>query len=166
MDLKTIIYMQSEAEFSRARSRGFWEIKRSLAAGHAAYLLSFDETIKGVKTGPTIQLGLKDIPLRNIVGSLGRAQDFTAGFMPRVHDERGKERWRLIYTLAVSGAGFPPVEVFQVGPAYFVQNGHHRVSVAKYLRWPTIQAFVIIFPPPLIGAADLADPSQRGRGGN
>ena len=166
MDLKTMIYIQSEAEFSRARSRGFWDIRRSLVTGHKPYLLLFDEVINGLPTVPAIQVGLKDIPLKNIVGSAGRAQDFTRYFMPRVSDEEGKERWRAIYTLAVSGAGFPPVEVFQLGPVYFVQNGHHRVSVASYLGWPTIQAYVTVWPSIPIGAADLAGQPQQRQGVN
>ena len=165
MDLRRLIYMRSEVEFRRARSRGFWDIKRSLATGQAAYLLSFDEVIKGAKTTPTIQLGLKDIALEKIVGSVERSQEFTRHFMPYLSDEQGKERWRAMYILAVSGAGLPPVEVVQIGPLYFVQNGQHPVSVAKYLRWPTIQAYVTVLPL-LIGGVDLADQSQRGTGGN
>ena len=164
MDLKTMIYIRSEAEFSRARSRAFWDIKRSLVTGHRPYLLPFDEAIKGLPATPTLSLGLQDIPLKNIVGSVGRARDFTRHFMPRVSDEQ--ERWRTIYTLAVSGAGFPPVEVLQIGPVYFVQNGHHRVSVASYLSWSTIQADVTVWPSPLIGAADLADQPQWRKGVN
>jgi hypothetical protein len=162
MDLKTMIYIQSETEFNRARSRGFWDIKRSLMTGHKPYLLPFDTVIKGLSTAPTINLGLQDIPVKSIVGSVGRSQDFTRHFLPHLNDERGRERWRIIYTLAVSGAGFPPVNVFQIGPVYFVQNGHHRVSVAGYLGWPTIQAYVTVWPSSPIGAKDLAgQPEQR-----
>jgi len=159
MDLKTMIYIRSEAEFNRARSKGFWDINRSLVTGHKPYLLPFDEVSKGLQA-TTINLGLQDIPLKNIVGSVGRFRGFTRHFMPRVSDERGKERWRTIYTLVVSGAGFPPVEVFQIGPVYFVQDGHHRVSVASYLGWSTIQADVTVWPSIPIGAADLVGQPQ------
>ena len=164
MDFKTMIYIRSEAEFSRARSKGFWDIKRSLMTGHKPHLLPFEEAIAGLQTTPAIQLGLQDIPLKNIVGSVGRPRDFTRHFMPRLNDERDKERWRTIYTLVVSGNGLPPVELFQIGPMYFVQNGHHRVSVASYLGWPTIQAYVTVLPSPLIGAADLASQPQSRQG--
>jgi hypothetical protein len=164
MNLKTMIYIQSEAEFCRARSKGFWDVKRSLLTGRKPYLLPFDELIKDLQVTSTIHLGLKDIPLKNLMGSVGRAQDFTRHFMPCSDDEQGKERWRIIYTLAVSGAGFPPINVFQMGPVYFVQNGHHRVSVACHLGWPTIQADVIVWSSPLIGSADLAHHLQQQKG--
>jgi hypothetical protein len=155
MDLKTMLYVRSEAEFNRARSKGFWENKRSLVTGHKTHLLPFDEAIKGLQTTPVLDLGVQDVSLKRIVGSVGRAQHFTWHFMPRLGNEQDKERWRTIYTLAVSGAGFPPIELFQIGPVYFVQNGHQRVSVARYLGWPTIQAYVTALPTPLIGDADL-----------
>ncbi len=161
-----MIYIQSEAEFSRARSRGFWDIKRSLMTGHKPYLLPFDEVIKGLPATSTIHLGLQNIPLKNIVGSVGRSQDFTHRFMPRLRDGRGKECWRTIYTLVVSGGGLPPVEVFQIGPMYFVQDGHHRVSVASYLGWSTIQADVTALPSPLIGTADSAGQPRWWKGDN
>ncbi|GIK38435.1 MAG: hypothetical protein BroJett011_22680 [Chloroflexota bacterium] len=164
MDLKTMTYIQSEAEYSRARSRAFWDIKRSLMTGHRPYLLPFDEVIRELPATSTIHLGLQDILLKNIVGSVGRSQDFTRHFMPRVSDERSKERWRTIYTLIVSGVGLSPIEVFKIGPMYFVQNGHHRVSVTSYLGWPTIQAYVTVLPSPRIGGADVAGHSLQREG--
>jgi hypothetical protein len=166
MDLKTLIYIRSEAEFSRARSKGFWDVKRSLVTGHKPFLLPFDEAIKGLPATATIHLGLQDIPLKNIVGSAGRFRDFTRHFMPCLSDERSKERWRVIYTLAASGAGFPPVEVYKLGSMYFVQNGHHRVSVASYLDWSSIQAYVTVWPTLSGGAVTPVGQSQGRKGVN
>ncbi|MCZ7670816.1 MAG: universal stress protein [Chloroflexi bacterium] len=39
-------------------------------------------------------------------------------------------------------AGVPPIEVYQVGEAYFVKDGNHRVSVARQLEMSTIEAYV------------------------
>ena len=38
--------------------------------------------------------------------------------------------------------GFPPIDVYKVGDVYFVRDGNHRVSVARELEAPTIQAYV------------------------
>ena len=144
MDLKTITYIQSETEFNRAKNKGFWETMFNLALGRRSHPLPLDNMIKGLSFEQTTYLGLQDIALKNIIGSVGHRHDFTQHFSPSAGYEHSKERWRMIYTLAVSGAGFPPIEVYQVGPVYFVQNGHHRVSVASYLGWQTIQAYVTI----------------------
>ena len=149
--LKTITYIQSETEFNRARSKGFWEIMLSLVTRRRSHLLPLDALARNIQPEQMTYLGLQDIPLKNIVGSAGRHRDYSQRFSPCASDERSKERWRLIYTLAVSGAGFPPIEVYQLGEVYFVQNGHHRVSVATYLGWPTIQAYVMVLAAPGLG---------------
>ncbi|NJN99111.1 MAG: hypothetical protein HC875_35980 [Anaerolineales bacterium] len=120
----------------------------SLITRRRPHLLPLDALARNIQPEQVTYLGLQDVPLKNIVGSAGRHRDYTQRFSPCASDERSKERWRLIYTLVVSGAGFPPIEVYQVGDVYFVQNGHHRVSVATYLGWPDIQAYVTVLPAP------------------
>jgi hypothetical protein len=41
----------------------------------------------------------------------------------------------------------PPVELYEMGDAYFVVDGHHRVSVARYHQVPTLEAAVAKFYP-------------------
>jgi nucleotide-binding universal stress UspA family protein len=43
---------------------------------------------------------------------------------------------------ATGPTGLPPIEVYQIGEAYFVLDGNHRVSVAKELGATHIQAYV------------------------
>ncbi|MCA9972668.1 MAG: universal stress protein, partial [Anaerolineales bacterium] len=81
-----------------------------------------------------------DIPLDAIIGSVGRYGDFTRSFLPR--SDSMKQRWAAVKTLATSGEGWPPIQVYQLGSAYFVLDGNHRVSVARQLGMRTIQAYV------------------------
>ncbi len=164
MDLRTITYIRSESEFSRARNRGFWEVMRSWITGHRSHLWSLDELVNTLQPEQAVYLGLQDIPLKDIVGSAGRYRDFTRHFLPCVNDELSKERWRTIYTLVVSGVGFPPIEVYQLGQAYFVQNGHHRVSVAAYLGWKSIQAHVTLLSIPWKWPVELEEQSHHRKG--
>jgi hypothetical protein len=78
--------------------------------------------------------------VHKIVGSVGRYQDFTRSFLPKRSVNR--DRWKRINALARGQAGFPPIEVYKVGDAYFVIDGNHRVSVARQLNMPTIEAYV------------------------
>lgn len=143
MNIETIAYIESEAEFSRAKMRGFRQALLGFVTGRVTQLQSFAEVIAELQPHQTLDLGLQDVPLQNIVGSVGREKDFTCCFLPRTSNVAGKERWRRIYTLAVTGEGFPPVEVYKIGQNYFVEDGHHRVSVARHLAWDTIQASVV-----------------------
>ncbi len=150
-NLNTHLYIQSEAEFNRARLRGFWETIGSLLTGRSSRLLRFDEVAQKAQSGQRVGRGVKDIRLDDIVGSMGRGGDFTRRFAPLTCDQHNKERWRMIYMLVISGKGFPPVELYKIGEDYFVENGHHRVSVARYLGWKTIHARIteIILPSPV-----------------
>jgi hypothetical protein len=38
----------------------------------------------------------------------------------------------------------PPVELIQVGDVYFVQDGHHRISVAQALGQRDVEARVMV----------------------
>lgn len=86
----------------------------------------------------THDLGLRTVPLEKIVGSSGRSQEFDLSFRPR----RGKsERW--LRVARANGDELPPVALYKVGGAYFIEDGNHRVSVAKANGKETIEAFVI-----------------------
>ena len=45
------------------------------------------------------------------------------------------------------GEELPPVELYKLEEAYFVVDGHHRVSVARYHDVPTLEAAVAEFHP-------------------
>ena len=106
MNIQTIAYIESENEFVRAKKRGFWQTLLSLMTGRVTRLHSFADAIDKLQPYQTISLGLQDISLKNIVGTVGRERDFTCSFLPRTNSTIGKERWRKIYTLAVTGEGF------------------------------------------------------------
>jgi len=142
MDVKMLSFIDSESEFNRASAKGFWEILRGVLTRHDPYPISFNQVIDQMQLNSPVELGVQDISLKDIVGSVGRPKSFTRNFLPHISDKHGKERWRTIYTLAVTGTGFPPIEVYKMGHIYFVTDGHHRVSVAQHLGWSTIQAYV------------------------
>jgi hypothetical protein len=146
LSAKTITYIRSESEFNRAKVKGFLEMMLGLITGHNMHLLSFDDVVKKLNLKQSIYRGIQDIPVKNIVGSTGRYEDFTRHFLPRSANEREKERWRNIFTLAETGKGFPPIDVYKIDQVYFVKDGNHRVSVARALDWETIQAHVTELP--------------------
>ena len=99
---------------------------------------------------------LHEVPLDQIIGSVGRYQDFTRTFLPRKNHLR--ERWAQVEDKVKAG-GLPPVELFKVGEVYFVRDGNHRVSVARTQGALTIEAYVWEYPSlvPLSPDDDLND---------
>lgn len=142
---KGLAYIKSDEQFDHARRKAFIQDTVQRISGHKLDLLSFDEVVTKLRLQDTVSLGLQDVPLDQIVGSCGRYTDFTRTFLPRSAG-RDKERWRQIYTLALTGEGFPPIEVYKIDQVYFVNDGNHRVSVARLLNWKIIQAYVTELP--------------------
>jgi len=88
-------------------------------------------------------LGSQSVVLDQIVGSESRSQDYDAKFRPlRNHL---KQRWVGIAALRMMNVDLPNVELIQIGDAYFVIDGHHRISVARSLGQTYIDANVIVW---------------------
>jgi nucleotide-binding universal stress UspA family protein len=127
-------------DFRRARRQADLEVILARLTGRSTSLLSYEEVrkkLKGKKSGKRV---LREIPLDDIVGSVGRYNDFTRSFLPRLDQDR--DRWASVKA-SVDAMGFQPVDVYQIGEAYFVLDGHHRVSIARQLGAETIPAVVI-----------------------
>jgi hypothetical protein len=73
------------------------------------------------------------------VGTESRGGDFDRDFLPRRPDVGF--RWRQVEEAFPDG-DFPPIVVYQLGDAYFVIDGHHRVAIARQRRMETIDAEV------------------------
>jgi hypothetical protein len=91
-------------------------------------LLSFDEIRRRLRVVGQTYVGVQEIAVDQIVGSVDREADFDHDFTPR----RRLSRSRLASLDAAFADGFmPPISVFEVGGAYFVEDGHHRVALAR-----------------------------------
>jgi hypothetical protein len=82
-------------------------------------------------------LGVKEIPVRQIVGTDSRGGDFDRDFVPLRPGIAARVR---CVAQAFPNGDFPPIVVYQVGDAYFVVDGHHRVAIARQRGMATIDA--------------------------
>ena len=128
-------------DFQEARRKADLQEVLAWLTGKSNELLSYEDVRQKLRAieGPGRQL--KDIPLDAIVGSVGRYTDFTRDFLPR--SNLNKDRWAGVMSETVGMQGLPPIDVYQIGEAYFVLDGNHRVSVARQLNASHIQANVI-----------------------
>ena len=85
--------------------------------------------------------GQQSIAIDQIKGTESRGGDFDDAFFP-LHD-RLRSRWLGVAAARLTGRELPPVELIQVGGIYYVQDGHHRISVAKALGEDFVDAEVI-----------------------
>jgi hypothetical protein len=127
-------------DFQRARRKGTIELFLARLTGRSADLFSYEEVRRAMHAINQSDKGLQEVPLKAIVGSMGRYKDFTHSFMPR--HESDAHRWAGVSMAAERGQGLPPVELYKIDEAYFVKDGNHRVSIARGLDMPTIEAWV------------------------
>jgi hypothetical protein len=151
------VRFQANEAFSRAHRRALWQGVLGFFKGKQALrasLLSFDTVRDRLKIRGQHYAGLQLIPLDKIVGSVGRYQDFDRAFLPA--QEHIRERWRAVYQ-AAQREGLPPIELYKIGDAYFVRDGHHRVSVLKELGATHVEAYVTEFETPVPLSADTVE---------
>lgn len=131
---------EARNDFLRARTQA--ELKEIVARfhGRSTELLSYEEVRKMLRAQDSSERGLRDIPLDAIVGSVGRYTDFTRDFLPR--EAVSRDRWARVRQAVNEMSGLPPIVVYQIGDVYFVQDGNHRVSVARQDGATHIQAYV------------------------
>ena len=104
-------------------------------------MLALAEVVKALGRRAQHDLGIQTIALDSIVGTVDRRSDeFDRAFRPR--SRRLRERWARVAAVRRRGEDLPPIEVYRVGDLHFVEDGHHRVSVARALGDTTIEARV------------------------
>jgi hypothetical protein len=143
-------------DFDSARRKVFVQRILAYITRQSIDLLPFEQVREQLRLRDRHYRGLHEVPLDQIVGSVGRYQDFTRTFLPRRDELR--ERWAAVEDRVKEG-GLPPVELYKVGEVYFVRDGNHRISVARAQRVPDIEAFVWEYPSlvPLSPDDDLDD---------
>ena len=108
-------------------------------------LKSFAEIQKEENAYNSVNLGIKEIPLGKIVGSVEKYSYFDKNFVPK--NNIVKQRWISIYTAYMAETMLPPVILYRIKDDYYVYDGNHRVSVAKFLNFASIEAEVEEFLP-------------------
>ena len=144
---------QVDADFTRARRRArLRELVARIRREHASNRLrSFDDVRRErLVANNRLHRGTRVVKVEEIVGSVGRWRDFDRSFLPA--RASAGHKWKRIDRAFHRAEDFPPVELYEIGESYFVVDGHHRVSVARYHDVPTVVATVAEFHPKLPAA--------------
>ncbi len=80
------------------------------------------------------------MPLHAVVGTVESTASFDSEFRPASDSVR--RRWERIALAHRKGDALPPVVLHRQPDGYYVVDGRHRVSVARALRQPDIDAWV------------------------
>jgi hypothetical protein len=148
---------QTDKDFGVARRRA-WMRKLALrlrgkTAGDGAPV-SFQDLQNELRAHNRVRRGIRVVDTDKIVGSVGRSRDFDRRFLP-LRASTG-ERWKRVDVAFHRGVDLPPVSLYKLDGAYYVLDGNHRVSVARFHGLRTVEAEVTEFLPPRAEGSSLA----------
>lgn len=138
------VWEQVDLDYIRARRRAL--VGRLLARirKQCTSLCAFEDARRELGARNRRFLGRKTVEVSRVVGSVGRWREFDREFMPRRANER---RWKRVDLAFRTGLDLPPVVLYKVGDDYYVQDGNHRLSVARFEGVEMIDAEVTEFFP-------------------
>ena len=129
-------------EFDLARSRGLRRRIWKTLTRRPSCLLNLHEITENLALRGQSDEGLQIVPIELIRGTVNRDGEFSSDFDPlRV---RSRQRWANIAHARLNGVALPPVTLIRVGDTYFVEDGHHRISVANHFGQEEIDASVTV----------------------
>ena len=154
---------QADKDFGLARRKAWIRNialrLRGKSAGDGA-TASFQNVQNALRAHNRVRRGIRVVDTDRIVGSVGRSKDFDRRFLP-LRASTG-ERWKRVDVAFHRGEDLPPVSLYKLDDAYFVLDGNHRVSVARFHGLRTVEAEVTEFLPPRTEDAGLAaEPEVR-----
>ena len=154
---------QVDSDFAGARRRAL--LRRLGARFHRSpahdRLLSFEEVREASLADSWTYVGARIVEVEKIVGSVGRQSDFDGSFLPARASVEA--RWKRVDQAFRRIEDLPPVSLYKIGDAYFVLDGHHRVSVARYHGVPTVKAMVTEFLPRTVSVPPASEQALTGK---
>jgi hypothetical protein len=139
-----MLHQSTHDLYARARDRGQRGPLRSILAPQSLRLIGLNEIDVDCPENAYHEAATRSVLIREIKGSEGRTGDFDRDFNPLHDHNRG--RWLSVAGARQRGKDLPPVALIKIGDAYFVRDGHHRISVAHALGQSVVQARVEIWP--------------------
>ena len=137
---------QADKDFGLARRRAWLRrLALRLRRKAADAQPTFEDLQNALRAHNRVRRGIRVVDTDEIVGSVGRSKDFDRSFLP-LRASTG-ERWKRVDVAFHRGQDLPPVSLYKLDDAYFVLDGNHRVSVARYHGVRAVEAEVTEFLP-------------------
>jgi len=135
------VLIDAQTAFARQRRRRRADRVLGRLRRRAGHLVALEDALGAAAPSNRRPAGLEAIPLDSIVGTAepAKARVFDRCF--RV-PESSRRRWESLWMASRRGSSIPPISVFRIAGEHFVDDGHHRVSVAHALGMVAIDAEV------------------------
>ena len=130
----------SDTRFFESRRKALLAALLDSVRRQPSEMLAFEAVRVCLNIHGQVALGHQTVPVKHIVGSEGRYSDFDRRFLPLT--EAVEQRWRSIEHAMERLIDLPPVDLWKISDVYFVRDGNHRVSVARWMGQWHIDAYV------------------------
>ncbi|HLZ08276.1 MAG TPA: universal stress protein [Chloroflexota bacterium] len=120
------------------------------SARQAPVTRSFDED--SGRWGPLArwELGIRQVPIARVIGSVGRANEAVSGGNlqgSKLFLDTRRQRYLSVRSAMRKGVALPAVDLYKLGSGYYVVDGNHRIAAARELGQTEIDANVNEFVP-------------------
>jgi hypothetical protein len=109
-------------------------------------LIPFEKEYEKEKPVGSYELGIVEVEIAHIVGTVGRYRDFDHGFI--ISSAASSKRLHKIRKALEKNIELPPLELYKIKDHYFILDGHHRVIAARRMGIRSMRARVIEYLPP------------------
>ncbi|SEG04764.1 Basic membrane lipoprotein Med, substrate-binding protein (PBP1-ABC) superfamily [Caloramator fervidus] len=126
-----------EEHYQLARKLALKEYSKNASKGQSGYLPSLEGILKNTEIISEINLGIKEIPLKKIVGTFTylRSRSFAKNFMPLLaYDTEFGKKWVNLCNAHLNEGIRDPIKVYEYLNWYYVVEGNKRVSILKYFN--------------------------------
>jgi hypothetical protein len=105
---------------------------------------SFTDDARRLGAVPARQPRLETVDVERIVGSVGRAHELGRDFRPPKGQRRTSDNARFAFIVRAlrTDRELPAVELYRLGDAYYVVDGHHRIAAALAVGQLAVDAHV------------------------
>ena len=138
-------------EYRLARKRGQKQYHDDLRRGVSPYPKVLDEILADQPVAGRTELGIFDIPIDRIVGTVtaGRRTAFSTGFMPLLEEQTEfGMKWISLCADHLGTTGIrEPIRCYEYLGEFYVQEGNKRVSVLRYFGATSVSASVLRIVP-------------------
>jgi hypothetical protein len=137
----TVIELEDVLEFHLAQQRARVARVLSLVTGKRDRMLFLEDVLDSMWMLGQSYVGVRPIEVGRIVGSESRTREFDRDFLPL----RGflKHRWTRVNEAYRGDVALAAIRVFELDGRYYVRDGRHRVSVARFHRVEYIDAEIV-----------------------
>ena len=136
-----MIELQDLLEFHLAQRRARVARVLCLVAGKRDRMLFLEEVLDSRWLLGQSYVGVRPIEVGRIVGSESRTREFGRNFLPL--RSFLKHRWARVNEAYRGDVALAAIRVFELDGRYYVRDGRHRVSVARFHRVEYIDAEIV-----------------------